>query len=110
MGRLPEPHTPWPWATLGRACPDGIPGSGVPSQTLCWQESRRAGLGWAWLGQGAPAMCVVLVKEKLAPQGSLLALPSEHRPEGGTPLRGSLRTRSVCTRIMTRQWVMKLGY
>lgn len=55
-------------------------------------------------------MCVVLVKEKLAPQGSLLALPSEHRPEGGTPLRGSLRTRSVCTRIMTRQWVMKLGY
>lgn len=72
---------------------------------------RKAGRqGWAGLGQGTPAMCVVLVKEKLAPQGSLLALPSEHRPEGGTPLRGSLRTRSVCTRIMTRQWVMKLGY
>ena len=72
--------------------------------------ARGKQAGRAALSQGTPAMCVVLVKEKLAPQGSLLALPSEHRPEGRTPLRGSLRTRSVCTRITTRQWVMKLGY
>lgn len=66
---------------------------------------KQAGLGW-----GIPAMCLVLVKEKLAPQGSLLPLPLEHRPEGRTPLRGSLRTRSVCTRITTHWWVVKLGY
>lgn len=76
-----------------------------PDAMLAGKQAGRAGLS-----QGTPAMCVVLVKEKLAPQGSLLALPSEHRPEGRTPLCGSLRARSVCTRITTCQWLMKLGY
>lgn len=70
----------------------------------CLQESRQ---GWA---RGTSSVCLVLVKEKFAPQGSLLALPLEHRPKGRTPLCGSLRTRSVCTRTTTHWWVMKLGY
>ena len=70
-------------------------------RTLCPPEGRPPSRQTQAGQVGAPPVCLVLVTEKLAPQGSLLALPSEHRPEGRKPLYGPSCTRSACTRSTT---------